>query len=338
MKKGRRFISVIMMLAMVVALAACGKSGDEKEGSGEETKVVRVNFTRASTDVEYEWYVEWLDSLKEATGGEFDYEMYASSGLGTDADVLEMAAQGQSVATSCDFAYLADYVPDMAAAMAPYVIEKPEQLAKLWQSELGQEWCEELAAQGLHILVLHYTGTRNLLTNKLVETRDDISKMTIRCAATPMWNEQVRVLGGNATNIPMSEMYQALSQGVADGCENTMGVIYSSKLYEPCKYILKTEHLVSANILVMSEDVYQSFSDEAKEIIDQSALQYAEEIIEKRNAAEAETEEQLKELGVEIKEADKEQFKKAAEGTPEEFPEWTPGITEDIKKAIEDEE
>ena len=42
-----------------------------------------------------------------------------------------------------------------------------------------------------------------------------------------MWNAVVDVLNGNPTNIPMSETYQALSQGVADGCEGVYSVFHS---------------------------------------------------------------------------------------------------------------
>lgn len=339
MIKWKRIISVMMAAVMIFLLAACGKSDQDSKSvsdkkGGKEPVTVKLNFTRASTDVEYEWYVEWLESIKETTGGEFDYEIYASESLGGTEDVMEMAAQGQAVAQCCDFAYLANYIPDIACAMSPYLIEEPEQLVKLWQSDLGQEWCDQLAEMGLHVVMIHYTGTRNLITSKPVHNRDDISKLTVRCASTPMWNEQIRVLGGNPTNIPMSEIYQALSQGVADGAENTMGVIYSSKFYEPCKYLLRTEHLVSANIVVMSEEVYQSFSEEGKQAIDECSLNYANSIADKRLDAELDFEKKLMDLGVVIEEADKEEFKKEAENTPKQFPEWSEGVTERVKEAI----
>ena len=199
-----------------------------------------------------------------------------------------MAAQGQAVVQDCDLSYLSSYVPGIDAGMAPYLIQEPEQVVKLWKSDVGQEWCDALAEKGLHLVDLHYFGTRNLIADTEVHSRADMSNLKIRCAATPMWNEVVRVLGGNATNTAWSETYQALSQGVADAAESPSPLLYSARLYEPCKYLIKTEHLVAATAIVMSEEVYQSLSPEAQEAIDSCADIFADEVVDKVLANEQE--------------------------------------------------
>ncbi|MGE4549107.1 MAG: TRAP transporter substrate-binding protein DctP, partial [Intestinibacillus sp.] len=268
------------------------------------------------------------------SGGEIAYELYPSEALGGSADVLEMASLGQAVVQDCDFSYLANYVPDMAVGMAPYLIQKPEQIKQLWKSEVGQEWSKALAEKGLHLIDLHYFGTRNLITKKEVHSRADISKLKIRCAATPMWNEVVRVLGGNATNTAWSETYQALSQGVADGAESPMGLLYSARLYEPCKYLIRTEHLVAATAIVMSEEVYQSLSDEGKKAIDECGSAYADKAIGLAQGVEKEYEQKLVDEGVQIIDIDKSEFIKAAQDTPKQFPEWSDGLYERVQEAI----
>ncbi|MBR0391870.1 MAG: TRAP transporter substrate-binding protein DctP, partial [Oscillospiraceae bacterium] len=181
---------------------------------------LKFNFVKTSSDPEYGWYAKYFNDIYEATNHEVGYELYPSEALGGSADVLEMAANGEDVVQDCDFSYVATYVPDIAVGMAPYLIQEPEQIVKLWKSEVGQEWEKALEEKGLHFLDIHYFGTRNLICNKEVHNRADMASLKIRCAATPMWNEVVRVLGGNATNTAWSETYQALSQGVADGAES----------------------------------------------------------------------------------------------------------------------
>lgn len=341
----KKLASVLLSALMVFSLAACGgdnsgnpppSDGNSQGNSADSAKAVNLkfNFVKSSTDPEYEWYDTYFTEIAEASGGCITYDLYPSEGLGPTADMLEAASQGEPVIIDCDTSYLANYVPDWAAAMAPYLIQTPEQIEKLWKSDVGQELCAALEEVGLHLIDLHYFGTRNLICNTRVTSRADIGKLKIRCAATAGWNEVVRVLGGNATNTAWSETYQALSSGVADGAESPYALLYSAKLYEPCKYIIKTEHLVAATAIVMSQKVYESLPEEGRKAIDEVGSAYPAKAIELAQGVEQEYIDKLLEEGVEIVEIDKTEFIAAAQDTPNYFPEWTDGVYERIQDAI----
>lgn len=342
----KRILSGILVAGMVLGLCACGNtstaSGSASTSSAATTSssssvtTLKFNFVKTSSDPEYKWYDDYFSDIKNASNGTLDYQLYPSEALGGSADVLEMAADGQPVVQDCDFSYLANYVPDFAVAMSPYLIQKPEQIEKFWKSDLGQKLCKELEEKGLHVIDMHYFGTRNLISNKKVTSRDQMSSLKIRCAATPMWNEVVRVLGGNAVNTAWSETYQALSQGVADAAESPMGLLYSSKLYEPCKYLIETNHLVAATTVVMSQKVYESLPDDAKKAIDEIGSAYPAKDIPLVQANEEEYAQKLKDEGVEFVEIDKTPFIEAAQDTPNHFPDWTPGLYEAAQEAIAD--
>ena len=295
---------------------------------------LKFNFVKSSSDPEYGWYAKYFNDIYEATNGEVGYQLYPSEALGGSADVLEMAANGEDVVQDCDFSYLANYVPDISVGMAPYLIQEPEQLVKLWKSEIGQEWETALEEKGLHILDIHYFGTRNLIANKEVHNREEMGSLKIRCAATPMWNEVVRVLGGNATNTAWSETYQALTQGVADAAESPYGLLYSAKLYEPCKYIINTEHLVAATTVIMSQASYDKLSDESKAALDTVATEFAETQIARVQGVTDEYRQKLEDEGVTFIDIDKAEFIEAAQSTPENFPEWSEGLYEKVQAAI----
>ena len=346
----KRFFAFALTLAMAFSLVACGSGKTEtttpatsEQNAPAETPAapasvttMKFNTVQSAADPKVEWYNSWMDAMAEASNGEIDFQLYLSNGLGNSEDVLEMAAMGQPVIQDCDFSYLANYVPDFAIAMSPYLFNSPEQIEKFWQSDVGQDLCRQLEAKGLHILNIHYFGTRNVICDTKVESRDDFSKLKLRCAATPMWNEVVRVLGATAVNTPWSETYQALSQGVANGAESPMGLLYSSKLYEPCKYLIRTEHLVAATTVVMSQAVYESLSDDAKKALDEVGLSFSETVIPLQKAVEVEYEQKLVEEGVEIIEIDKTPFIEEAKTTPAQpaFAEWTPGMYEKVLAAI----
>ncbi|MEA4994423.1 MAG: TRAP transporter substrate-binding protein DctP [Oscillibacter sp.] len=343
----KKIVSALMAALMVLSLAACGGNGgptstpggagsasEGNAGGSAQAVNLKFNFVKSSTDPEYTWYDDYFNEISKVSGGSITYDLYPSEALGPTADMLEAAAQGEPVVIDCDFSYLANYVPDWAAAMAPYLIQEPEQIEKLWKSDVGQELCKELEKAGLHLIDVHYFGTRNLIANTPVTSRADIGKLKVRCAATAGWNEVVRVLGGNATNTPWSETYQALSSGVADAAESPYALLYSAKLYEPCKYIIKTEHLVASTAIVMSQAVYKSLSPEGQKAIDQVGSAYPAKAIELAKGVEQEYVDKLLAEGVQILDIDKTEFITAAQDTPKHFPEWTPGIYERIQEAI----
>ena len=339
--KQNKITAIMMAAALGISVFAGTAVGAEEidyssipESMNGSVVTLRFNFVKSSSDPEYGWYAKYFHDIYEATNGEVGYMLYPSEALGGSADVLEMAANGEDVVQDCDFSYLASYVPDISIGMAPYLIQEPEQIVKLWKSEVGQDWEAQLEAKGLHFLDIHYFGTRDLIANKEVHNREEMGSLKIRCAATPMWNEVVRVLGGNATNTAWSEVYQALSQGVADAAESPYGLLYSAKLYEPCKYLIKTDHLVAATTVVMSQATWEKLSDEAKEAVDKVATEFAESQIERVNAVTAEYEQKLKDEGVTFIDIDKAEFIEAAQSTPDYFPEWSEGLYERVQAAI----
>jgi len=251
--------------------------------------------------------------------------------------MIEAITQGAPILQDCDPSHLSDYIPDFAIFMHPYLFTEPEHIEKVWKSEIGQDLCRQLEAKGLRIVTLVYFGTRNLISNKAVYTREDTKNIKIRCAPTKMWIEIAKVLGGNPTITAWTEVYTALSQGVADAAESPISLLYSARLCEPCKYISLTEHLVAPTAILMSQKVYESLSPEGQAAIDKVGSAYPPKRIELVRSQEKEFIRLMKEEGVKFNEVDKTGFMEAAKSISQSFPEWTPNLYDDIRAVIENE-
>jgi TRAP-type C4-dicarboxylate transport system substrate-binding protein len=225
-------------------------------------------------------------------------------------------------------------VPDFAVFMHPYLFKKPEDIAKAWTSDLGQRMEKELHTKGLRIVTAVYFGTRHLLSNREVKARADTAGMKIRNAPTKMWNEVSKVLGGNPTNTAWSEVYSALSQGVADGAESPLSILYSAKLHEARKNLSLTGHLVATTSIVMSQKVYEGLPEDARKAIDTVGRSYPEKRAKQILAIENEFRGKLEQQGVKFNDVDKSGFIEASKEVSKAFPEWTPGLHEAMLKAI----
>ena len=321
---------VTLATAVLFSAVASGQQGAEQE-----TVTLKFNSVLSSMDPNFGYWSEFCDSITEASAGSVDVEIYPTEALGKTTDMIEAISKGAPILQDCDPSHLADYVADYSIFMHPYLFNKPEDIATVWKSDIGQKLEDQLHEKGLRIVTLVYFGTRNLISNKAVTKREDTADLKIRCAATKMWIEVAKTLGGNPTNTAWSEVYTALSQGVADAAESPVSLLYSAKLYEPRKHISRTEHLIAPTAIVMSEEVYQSLSPEGQAAIDKIGSEYPAKRIELVRALEKEFEEKLMAEGVEFHDVDKSGFLEAAKNVSANFPEWTPNLYADIRAVLE---
>ena len=113
-------------------------------------------------------------------------------------------------------------------------------------------------------------------------------------------NTESKNLGASPTPMTFSEVYIGLQQGTIDAQENPYEVIVSNKLYEQQDYVVETNHLPHLISLIVSEEFFDSLTDEQQQIIKEaadSAKEYAREQSDARIASRMDT---IRESGTEI--------------------------------------
>lgn len=316
--------SVAASLAMSCALPAFAQS----------PTLLRMNMVVSNQDKTYPLWQEFAKELEAASNGTLKVEIFPSEALGKTVDMIDTISRGAPVLQDSDPSHLSNYVPDFSTFMAPYLVKKPEDIEKLWNSDTVKDMEAKLSEKGLRVVTLVYFGTRHLLSNREVKARPDTAGMKIRNAPTKMWNEVSKTLGGNPTNTAWSEAYSALEQGVADGVEAPLSLLYSSKLYETRPNISLTGHVVATTSILMSQKVYDSLPDDAKKALDTVGHAESAKRIPKIQALETEFRKTLEDKGIRFNDVDKSSFFEAAAKVPDAFPEWTPGVYDKMNDII----
>lgn len=316
--------SVAASLAMSCALPAFAQS----------PTLLRMNMVVSNQDKTYPLWQEFAKELEAASNGTLKVEIFPSEALGKTVDMIDTISRGAPVLQDSDPSHLSNYVPDFSTFMAPYLVKKPEDIEKLWNSDTVKDMEAKLSEKGLRVVTLVYFGTRHLLSNREVKARPDTAGMKIRNAPTKMWNEVSKTLGGNPTNTAWSEAYSALEQGVADGVEAPLSLLYSSKLYETRPNISLTGHVVATTSILMSQKVYDGLPDDAKKALDTVGHAESAKRIPKIQALETEFRKTLEDKGIHFNDVDKSSFFEAAAKVPDAFPEWTPGVYDKMNDII----
>ncbi|MGC3963465.1 MAG: C4-dicarboxylate TRAP transporter substrate-binding protein [Rhodocyclaceae bacterium] len=275
---------------------------------------------------------EWARLFKERTKGEGELLLYPSSQLGSKKDVMEQMKMGAAMVTLTDGAFFADYVPDFAIMMGPYLGKDYTDVIKLSNSPWFAGMSQQLDKKGFHIIAANWLyGSRHMVTKKPVRTPADLKGMKIRVPNARIQIEAMKAMGATPTPMPLAEVYPALTTGVIDGAENPIPVLYGQKHHEPAKYLILTGHLDNVTNLTISQKYFERLPADVKKALAETCLQAGDYMTRVTLEAEKDTIEKMKKEGVTVIEVNRNLFREAAKSTYTKFPEWTPGLYDQLQ-------
>lgn len=260
----------LVVLALVLALTL----GTGAAALAEDFSItLKVSHNLASTDPLQAWLEDAAAKIAERTNGAVQFQIYPNGELVTYAEAVEAITSGSNVVYYCAFADWKDYYPGCGAFSAAYVFDSVEQYQEFMKTQFFADTLAELDKQGIHALQAGWIGGfRHTLTNNPVNSVADLKGQTIRVPAVTVWLECFESLGMNCVGMAMSETLTAASQGTIDSFEGTYGTITGYNLWDYWKYITETTHIIQAECLWMSTEVWNSIPEEYQVIINEEML------------------------------------------------------------------
>lgn len=277
----------------------------------------------------------WADLLKERSQGQILLELYPSSQLGAKNDVMEQAMMGMNVITLSDVAFLADYEPDLGVLFGPYLSSDPDKLFEIYESDWFKAKSDALKEKGVHLVMTNYLyGVRQLLAKKPVHTPEDLKGMKVRVPSNVMQIKTFEALGASPTPMPLGDVYPALTQGMIDGVENPISVLYGQKLHEQAKYLSMISYITNTSVWVGGEAFFSTLDPAVVAMIHETG--YEAGLRSQKVAMEEDDRliEQMKAAGVEVIYPDVAPFREKALAVYEQFPEWSPNLYETIQDQL----
>lgn len=306
---------------------SCSKQKDYKE--------FRLAYVMAPGGTSHSAAEKFRTLVKEKSKGKIRVKLYPNGILGNDRILVEGLKLRSIDMIIAGPSFIIWNAPQYSVIEAPFVFRSYDHMEKVMHGEIGKEIEEVLyEKRKIHFLAFLHRGPRYLTTtSRIIRKPEDLSGLKLRVPELPVYIKSWRVFGANPTPITYSDMFMALKQGVVEGQENPLEVIYTSHLYETQSYIMETKHLISFYTAAIGDFFYEKFSSEEQEILKEAiyeAVDYQNELVRKY---EVEFREKLTSYGVEFVEVDKEAFEKLAiETLPELFKDqWAPGLYERIQ-------
>ncbi len=279
----------------------------------------------------------WAELVHEQSEGKIKFVLYPSSQLGSKKDVTEQAIMGFNVITLSDVGFLANYMPDLGILFGPYLADDPKNLFKVYEGAWFKQQAETLANDhGIRIVMSNYLyGVRQLLANKPVKVPEDLKGLKVRVPNNIMQIKAMKAMGATPTPMPLAEAYPALTQGIIDGVENPLAVLYGQKIYEQAKYLNKISYLTNTSTLIAGEKFIASLPEGYADILYDTAYQAGLRSQEIAAQNDAEYIQKMIDAGVEVVDPENiDDFRKLAMEVYTQFPEWSEGLYEKIQEEL----
>ena len=265
---------VLMALCLLVIVSGVFAQGGQ-ESKGDKVYNLKLSTQMADTSALVAGFKDYAEQVKIKSGGRLLIEVYPSAQLGSDEDVIEQAIQGVNVAVVTDPGRMGNYVSDFGILGMAYFSNSYDEILKIVESDTYKKWEKELAEDNnIRVLSFNWTdGIRSFFLNKEALKPADLTGLRIRTPGAPAWAESVRSLGATPIAMPWTETYSAIQTKAVDGCEVQLTSALDSHIYEVTKYLIKTEHFMLLNGLIVGERWYKTLpSDLQKILLDEAKI------------------------------------------------------------------
>ena len=241
-----------------------------------------------------------------------EIEIVGNGQLGGERDLVEGMQLGTIEMASTANMVLSNFDPRFAVLDLPYLITDYETAYRVLDSDVIQDLQDSFAEQsGVRVLAYGQGGFRQVIGNVAVNSLADMHGMKVRVPESDIYIDTFSALGANPTPLAYSETFTALQQGTVDAFEITPAVVLSAGFWEVCSDMNMTNHLFSPNPLMISENLFQSLTEEQQDILTEAAAKAAADQRQWLEDGEADTMAQLEEKGMTINYPDLEELQNA---------------------------
>ena len=259
--------------------------------------------------------------LNERSDGRICLEVFHSSQLGEEKDVIEQVQFGVIDMARVSMGPFNSIVEETQVVSLPYIFRSVAHMHTVMDGEIGDDIAAAFEKADLYGLAFYDSGSRSFYNSeKPITSIEDIEGMSFRVMQSDIFVSMVDALGGDATPMPYGEVYSAIQTGVIDGAENNWPSYDSSGHFEVAPYYTLDQHLIVPEVLVISQVAMDRLSEDDQALIRQAAKDSVPFMRELWAAREAESEQRMVDAGVEIvRDIDKTPFIEAMVPVYEQF-------------------
>lgn len=328
-----------LLLLLTMALVGCGggdSTGASADSGGEAgDRVIKIGHVTADSHILHLSAEKFKEVVEEKSDGKMTVEIYPQQQLGTEPDMMEQMKNGSLDMVWSTIASLTTRSNALNAWNMPYLIEGLDNLKEIVDTDIAMELLASLdESEGSHPIGYITIDNRHIFSLEPITTLEDIKGLRTRIPPGKSTSDFYEAIGASPTPVSMQEVYNAFQTGVIDAGDVDIDAVMSNRYYEVGKNVTLTGHHDWVIAQLYSQAIWDTMSDEEKEIIEEAAKESTEYSYEITKQKHEEFIEEAEAQGVTFHEfEDMEEIRKIAEEIHEKYAEEEPLIKEFIEEA-----
>lgn len=282
----KKILSLVLTMAMLFSLTACGGSNSgpdtsqtggnspDEDGPADTTAVtIRVGH-QLSQSHPYQTGLEYMDTLlQERTGGKIKLEIFPSSQLGSERELLEGIQMG-TVDMCLAAGPVASFDPAFYVNDLPYIYKNTQHAYAVLDGEIGQAMLDSLRDYQMQGICFFETGWLCPFNNQReVIVPEDLKGLSLRTMENLTYVNYFSALDCNPVPMAYSEFVSSVSNGTINGTLSPIVTIYTDKTYQICPYITRSYQWYCPATMIIRPDLWDSFGPEIQKIFLECAIE-----------------------------------------------------------------
>lgn len=274
-----------------------------------QAKNFRLGLITPANHIWTESAERFADDLTTASNGEHSISIFPAGQLGNEASMLQQLQTGALDMGFITAAELSNRHQEMGILFAPFLVENVDQVPELLASAPAQKLLDDLVQKAGVVGIAYGTGgLRQISSVNPVEEISDLRGKKLRITPQTPLQDFYRAIGAAPVSLPLSAVYDAMTNKQADGTDMDLEIIVGLKLYEIAETTVLSNHMMWPVVGVVSARVWRTLSDEDKQSIQELMSEHLEETAALYSIKEREWTEALKATGKPVKEVGPEFF------------------------------
>jgi len=220
-------------------------------------------------DFRHRLTVKFAQEVEKRTNGELKFEIYPSASLVKPNSQFSAMQTGALDMTLLPLAYEGGKIPEVNLGLMPALVTSYEQGLRWKTAPIGKELTRIVDQKGAKIITWVWQAGGVVSKDKPVLNPADVSGLKVRGGSKEM-DMLMKGAGASNTNVPSSEIYNAMQTGVLDAALTSSTSLLSFRLHEVAKYVTtarKNTFWFMFEPLLMAKSTYDSLTPEQQKIV-----------------------------------------------------------------------
>jgi len=212
--------------------------------------------------------LEFKRLAEEYSDGAIEVQIFPNGVLGDEGQLFEQQMAGALDISIVNPGKITDFAPTANIFTFPFLYKDEAHWNTVLSGDVGRDVADLIAGEsGVQIIGYFGGGKRQVVSNRPLNSLDDLANMKLRTNPTDPLIASWSALGTRPTNFAWNEIYTGLQLGAIDGLLNEAEWIHRMRFHEVAPHIGLSEHDITVRLVTFSGLTWDRMSEEQRDIV-----------------------------------------------------------------------